>query len=89
MHRRLGKGSPPVVIYTGKPLSRTEETELRAVSEADYHQGCVSSPERLLDETALLLHYPASRLPESRRQLLERARKRRSAAARTQCARRG
>lgn len=74
MQRRLGKSSPPVVIYTGKPLSRTEETELRAVSEAIIIKDA-SSPERLLDETALLLHYPASRLPESRRQLLERARK--------------
>ena len=74
MQRRLGNSSPPVVIYTGKPLSRTEETELRAVSEAIVIKDA-SSPERLLDETALLLHYPASRLPESRRQLLERARK--------------
>jgi signal transduction histidine kinase/CheY-like chemotaxis protein len=74
MQRRLGRSSPPVVIYTGKPLSRTEETELRAVSEAIIIKDA-SSPERLLDETALLLHYPASRLPESRRQLLERARK--------------
>jgi CheY-like chemotaxis protein len=74
MQRRYGKCSPPVVIYTGKPLTRTEETELRAVSEAiiikDAH-----SPERLLDEVALFLHYPPSRLPESRQRLLERARK--------------
>ncbi len=74
MQRRLGRSSPPVVIYTGKPLSRTEETELRAVAEAIIIKDA-SSPERLLDETALLLHYPASRMPESRRQLLERARK--------------
>ncbi|MBL8265153.1 MAG: response regulator [Steroidobacter sp.] len=74
MQRRHGKSSPPVVIYTGKPLSRTEETELRAVSEAIIIKDA-SSPERLLDETALLLHYAPSRMPESRRQLLERARK--------------
>ena len=74
IQRHQGKGSPPVVIYTGKPLSRTEETELRAVSEAIVIKDA-SSPERLLDEVALLLHYPPSRLPESRRQLLERARK--------------
>jgi len=74
MQRRYGRQSPPVVIYTGKPLSRAEETELRAVSEAIVIKDA-SSPERLLDEAALLLHYPASRLPESRRQLLERARK--------------
>jgi CheY-like chemotaxis protein len=74
MQRRLGKRSPPVVIYTGKPLTRTEETELRAVSEAIIIKDA-SSPERLLDETSLFLHYPPSRLPESRQRLLERARK--------------
>ncbi|MET0535188.1 MAG: response regulator [Steroidobacter sp.] len=74
MHRRLGKRAPPVVIYTGKPLTRTEETELRAMSEAIVVKDA-SSPERLLDETSLFLHYPPSRLPESRQRLLERARK--------------
>jgi signal transduction histidine kinase/CheY-like chemotaxis protein/CHASE3 domain sensor protein len=72
--RRLGKRSPPVVIYTGKPLTRTEETELRAISEAIIIKDA-SSPERLLDETSLFLHYPPSRLPESRQRLLERAHK--------------
>lgn len=74
MHRRYGKRSPPVVIYTGKPLTRTEETELRAMSEAIVIKDA-SSPERLLDETSLFLHYPPARLPESRQRLLERARK--------------
>ena len=74
LQRRLGKASPPVVIYTGKPLTRTEETELRAVSEAIIVKDA-SSPERLLDETSLFLHYSPSRLPESRQRLLERARK--------------
>jgi CheY-like chemotaxis protein len=74
MQRRFGKRAPPVVIYTGKPLTRTEETELRAVSEAIIIKDA-NSPERLLDETALFLHYPPSRLPESRQRLLERARK--------------
>jgi signal transduction histidine kinase/DNA-binding response OmpR family regulator len=74
MQRRYGKRSPPVVIYTGKPLTRTEETELRAVSEAIIIKDA-SSPERLLDETALFLHYPPSRMPEARQRLMERARK--------------
>jgi signal transduction histidine kinase/DNA-binding response OmpR family regulator/CHASE3 domain sensor protein len=74
VQRRLGKRAPPVVIYTGKPLTRTEETELRSVSEAIIIKDA-SSPERLLDETSLFLHYPPSRLPESRQRLLERARK--------------
>jgi signal transduction histidine kinase/CheY-like chemotaxis protein/CHASE3 domain sensor protein len=74
VQRRLGRRSPPVVIYTGKPLTRTEETELRAMSEAIIIKDACS-PERLLDETSLFLHYSQSRLPESRQRLLERARK--------------
>jgi signal transduction histidine kinase/DNA-binding response OmpR family regulator/CHASE3 domain sensor protein len=74
MHRKFGQHSPPVIIYTGKPLTRAEETELRAVSEAVIIKG-VNSPERLLHETALFLHRAQSRLPESKRRLLDLARK--------------
>jgi CheY-like chemotaxis protein len=74
LQRRHGKHSPPVVIFTGKPLTRTEETELRSVSEAIIVKDA-SSLERLLDETSLFLHYAPSRLSESRQRLLERARK--------------
>ena len=42
----------PIIVYTGKELSKQEETELRMVAEAIVVKG-VKSPERLLDETAL------------------------------------
>jgi CheY-like chemotaxis protein len=71
IHRRHGVHSPPVVIYTGKALSRREEAELRGLSEAIIVKD-VRSPERLLDETALFLHRVQAKLPDSKRRLLER-----------------
>jgi CheY-like chemotaxis protein len=59
----------PVIIYTGKELTRAEETQLRKLSETIIIKD-VRSPERLLDETALFLHRVEARLPEPKRQML-------------------
>jgi CheY-like chemotaxis protein len=64
-HRHL-----PVIVYTGKELSRTEETKLRKYAETIIVKD-VRSPERLLDETALFLHRIESQLPPERRRVLE------------------
>jgi CheY-like chemotaxis protein len=64
----------PIVIYSGKELSREEETELHRVAQAIVIKG-VKSPERLLDETALFLHRVEANLPEEKRRLLDRMRK--------------
>jgi hypothetical protein len=61
----------PVIVYTGKDLSREEETELRQVSESIIVKD-VRSPERLLDETALFLHRVESNLPQPSREILRR-----------------
>ena len=61
----------PIIIYTGKELSRQEETQLRKYAEAIIVKDA-KSPERLLDETALFLHRVESRLPERQRRMLER-----------------
>ncbi|MFZ2961183.1 MAG: response regulator [Candidatus Ozemobacteraceae bacterium] len=45
----------PVIIYTGRDLSRDEETELRRYAESIIIKGPRSS-ERLFDEVALFLH---------------------------------
>jgi len=74
IQQRLGPESPPIVIYTGKSLTRKEETELRRLSEAIIVKD-VSSPERLLAETALFLHRVQAKLPESKRRLIEMIRK--------------
>lgn len=70
MHHKLGATSPPVIVYTAKALSRQEETELRRLSDAIILKDA-RSPERLLDETALFLHRVQSKLPDSKRKLIE------------------
>jgi CheY-like chemotaxis protein/nitrogen-specific signal transduction histidine kinase len=60
----------PIVVYTGRDLSRKEETELQRMADAIIVKD-VRSPERLLDETALFLHRVEANLPEQKRQILE------------------
>jgi HAMP domain-containing protein/CheY-like chemotaxis protein/signal transduction histidine kinase len=60
----------PVIIYTGKNLTRREETKLRRYAETIIVKD-VRSPERLLDETSLFLHRVESRLPEEKRKMLQ------------------
>ncbi|MDQ4030588.1 MAG: response regulator, partial [Actinomycetota bacterium] len=60
----------PVIIYTGKELTKREETRLRRYAETIVVKD-VSSPERLLDETSLFLHRVESRLPAPKRRMLE------------------
>jgi len=59
----------PIVIYTGKELSKSEETDLRKLAQTIIIKD-VKSPERLLDETALFLHRVQESLPESAREML-------------------
>jgi CheY-like chemotaxis protein len=61
----------PVIVYTGKELTKRQETELRRVAETIIIKD-VKSLDRLLDETALFLHRVEGNLPESKRKLLER-----------------
>src|SRR6202022_3912371 len=60
----------PIVVYTGRELSKREETELKRMAEAIIIKD-VRSPDRLLDETALFLHRVEANLPEHKRQILE------------------
>ncbi|TML63834.1 MAG: response regulator, partial [Actinobacteria bacterium] len=60
----------PIIVYTGKELTRREETRLRRYAETIIVKDA-SSPERLLDETSLFLHRVESRLPAAKRRLLE------------------
>jgi CheY-like chemotaxis protein/signal transduction histidine kinase/HAMP domain-containing protein len=64
----------PIIIYSGKELSKEEETELHRAAQAIVIKG-VKSPERLLDETALFLHRVEANLPEDKRRMLDRLRK--------------
>src|SRR5207253_2910472 len=60
----------PIIVYTGKELTRREETRLRRYAESIIVKDA-RSPERLLDETSLFLHRVESRLPEEKRRMLE------------------
>jgi HAMP domain-containing protein/CheY-like chemotaxis protein len=60
----------PVIVYTGKDLTRREETRLSKYAETIIVKDA-RSPERLLEETTLFLHQPDSRLPQEQRMMLE------------------
>lgn len=60
----------PIIVYTGKELSRQQETQLKRLAETIIIKD-VRSPERLLDETALFLHRVQANLPKPKRQILE------------------
>jgi len=59
-----------VIVYTAMELSSKEETRLRRLSESIIIKDA-RSPERLLAETALFLHRPASKLSPAKRKMLE------------------
>ena len=63
-----GLAAVPIVVYTGRDLSPSEETKLRSVAKSILIKD-VRSPERLFDETALFLHRVVADLPEPKRQL--------------------
>ncbi len=60
----------PIIIYTGKELTRDDETKIKKYAETIIVKD-VKSPERLLDETALFLHRIEAKLPEQKRKMLE------------------
>src|SRR5690606_9116775 len=71
-------GFPPVIVYTGRSLSRDEEQRLRRFSHSIIIKDA-RSPERLLDEVTLFLHQVESRLPPESQRMLRAARDREAA----------
>jgi signal transduction histidine kinase/DNA-binding response OmpR family regulator len=66
---------PPVIVYTGRNLTREEETRLNRYSRSIIIKGA-RSPERLLDEVTLFLHTVESKLSAERQTMLRTARNR-------------
>jgi signal transduction histidine kinase/DNA-binding response OmpR family regulator len=70
-----GASLPPVIVYTGRALTRDEEQKLRRHSQSIIIKGA-RSPERLLDEVTLFLHSVEASLPTRQQRMLEEARRR-------------
>jgi CheY-like chemotaxis protein/signal transduction histidine kinase len=64
---------PPVIVYTGRNLTRDEEAELQRYSRSIIIKGA-RSPERLLDEVTLFLHKVEAELSSERQGMLKAAR---------------
>ena len=60
---------PPVIVYTGRDLTREEEYQLQKYASSIIVKG-VKSQERLLDETALFLHRVVDNLPATKRKMI-------------------
>ena len=66
---------PPVIVYTGRDMTREEEAGLLKYSRAIIMKGA-RSPERLLDEVTLFLHKVESELSADRQTMLKSLRSR-------------
>src|ERR1035437_3830264 len=60
---------PPIIVYTGKELTKEENNELQKYAESIIIKG-IKSEDRLLDETALFLHRTISNLPKSKQLII-------------------
>jgi len=67
--------SPPIIVYTGRSLTREEEMQLNKYSHSVIIKGA-KSPERLLDEVTLFLHGVESKLDSKKKNILENVRNR-------------
>jgi CheY-like chemotaxis protein len=62
----------PVIIHTGRDLTKEEEMRLRKYTESIIVKGA-KSPERLLDEATLFLHLVEENMPEAKQRMLRMA----------------
>lgn len=60
---------PPVIVYTGRELTKKEDLALHHYASSIIIKG-VKSSERLLDETSLFLHRVVGNLPENKKQMI-------------------
>jgi len=62
---------PPIIVYTGKDLTKEEDDELKKYAETVIVKG-VKSEERLIDETALFLHRVIDNMPEKQQDIIRK-----------------
>lgn len=65
----IGPNIPPIIVYTGRELSKQEDAELRNYADSIIIKG-VRSEERLLDEASLFLHRLVTKMPENKRRMI-------------------
>jgi len=65
LESKKDKTIPPIIVYTGRELTKEENSELQKYATSIIVKG-VKSEDRLLDETALFLHRTISNLPDSK-----------------------
>jgi signal transduction histidine kinase/CheY-like chemotaxis protein/HAMP domain-containing protein len=70
LNRDEGSAGPPLVVYTPGELPEDEEAPIARLAQS-LNVRHVRSPERLVDETALLLHRPLAGMPEPKRRIVE------------------
>ncbi|MES2855658.1 MAG: response regulator, partial [Bdellovibrionota bacterium] len=75
LNQTKGRSLPPVIIYTGKDLSKNELEALQRYSDSIIIKGA-RSPERLLDEVSLFLHRVETSIPEEKREMMANLRHR-------------
>ena len=74
IHAQVSPHAPPIVVYSPQPVSLETELAVRNLG----REGVVrfaDSPQRLLEETILLLHRADADLSESQHETLEEARR--------------
>ncbi len=64
-----GQKNVPVIVYTGKELTKEEITELNKYTHSIIIKGVIS-PERLLDEVSLFLHSLSTHLSEEQQRIV-------------------
>ncbi len=62
---------PPIIVYTGRDLTKKENATLEKYAESIIIKG-VKSEERLLDETALFMHRVISELPQEQQIVIKK-----------------
>ena len=60
---------PPILVYTGRHITKQEEFELKKFATSVIIKG-VRSEDRLLDETALFLHQVVEKMPEEKQKII-------------------
>ncbi len=60
---------PPIIIFTGRELTKEQDTALRKYTDTIIIKG-VKSEERLLDEASLFLHRVVANMPKRKRKMI-------------------